>query len=102
MVPKYLGIRAVIAKSFARIHVANLINFGILPFTLRDEDDYDMIDEGDEIYIEGFSDAIKNKDSATLINKTKNREVKLKLSLTDRQRKILLAGGMLEYTKLSN
>ena len=102
MVPKYLGIKAVIAKSFARIHVANLINFGILPFTLKNENDYDIIDEGDEIYIEGFSDAIASKDCATLIDKTKNREVPLKLSLTDRQRKILLAGGMLEYTKLSN
>ena len=102
MVPKYLGIKAVIAKSFARIHVANLINFGILPFTLKNENDYDIIDEGDEIYIEGFSDAIASNDCATLIDKTKNREVPLKLSLTDRQRKILLAGGMLEYTKLSN
>ena len=100
MVPKYLGIKAVIAKSFARIHVANPINFGIVPFTLRDECDYDRIDEGDDIYIEGFASAIRNADSAKLINKTKNLEIPLCLTLTDRQRKILLSGGMLEYTKL--
>ncbi len=102
MVPKYLGIKAVIAKSFARIHVANLINFGIIPFTLANEGDYDRIDEGDEIYIEGFASAIKQADCATLVNKTKGVSIPLSLSLTDRQRKILLSGGMLEYTKLVN
>jgi len=100
MVPKYLGIKAVIAKSFARIHVANLINFGIVPFTLANEGDYDKISEGDDIYIEGFASAIEKADSATLVNKTKGIEIPLCLTLTDRQRKILLAGGMLEYTKL--
>ena len=99
MVPQYLGIKAVIAKSFARIHVANLINFGIIPFTLFNEDDYDKIDMGDEIYIEGFAEAVKGKDVAILVNKRNGDVIPLNLSLTERQREILLSGGMLSYTK---
>ena len=99
MVPQYLGIKAVIAKSFARIHVANLINFGIIPFTLFNEDDYDKIDMGDEIYIEGFAEAVKGKDVAILVNKRSGDVIPLNLSLTERQREILLSGGMLSYTK---
>ena len=99
MVPQYLGIKAVIAKSFARIHVANLINFGIIPFTLFNEDDYDKIDMSDEIYIEGFAEAVKNKDVAILVNKRTGDVIPLNLNLTERQREILLSGGMLSYTK---
>ena len=99
LVPQYLGIKAVIAKSFARIHVANLINFGIIPLTLLNEDDYDRIDEGDEIYVEGWSEAIEGADTAILLDKTKGIEIPLTLTLTERQRKILLAGGTLNYTK---
>ena len=99
LVPLYLGIRAVIAKSFARIHVANLINFGIVPMTLVNEDDYDKLSEGDELCIEGFAEAIENSDSAVLINRKNATRVPLKLALTQRQREILLAGGMLNYTK---
>ena len=99
MVPQYLGIKAVVAKSFARIHVANLINFGIVPFTLKDEDDYVRIDEGDEIRIYGFKDAVASGSGATLYNVTKNLSVSLSLNLTERQRKILLFGGLLAYTK---
>ena len=99
LVPLYLGIKAVIAKSFARIHVANLINFGIVPMTLADPDDYEKIGEGDELSIVGFSDAVCGKDSVILKDKTNGAEVKLLLNLTDRQRKILSAGGMLNYTK---
>ena len=99
MVPQYLGIKAVIAKSFARIHVANLINFGIVPFTLKNEADYDRIAEGDEIIINGFKEAIRDGDGAVLVNKTGGVSIPLFLSLTQRQRDILLGGGMLEYTK---
>ena len=99
MVPQYLGIKAVVAKSFARIHVANLINFGIVPFTLKSEADYDLIEEGDEIKIDGLLQAVKEKDEATLDNVTKNIKIPIKLSLTPRQRQILISGGMLEYTK---
>ena len=99
MVPQYLGIKAVVAKSFARIHVANLINFGIVPFTLQNEDDYDRIDEGDEIFIECFKDSVAKNDGAILTDKTKGISIPLVLNLTKRQREILLKGGMLEYTK---
>ena len=97
LVPLYLGVKAVIAKSFARIHVANLINFGIIPFTLENPDDYELLTEGEAISIDGFRDAIASSDSVTL--KTVTKEVKLTLTLTERQRKILLAGGLLNYTK---
>ena len=99
MVPQYLGVKAVIAKSFARIHAANLINFGIIPFTLENEDDYEKIDMGDEIEIPALRECVSEKDTATLVNKTKNITVPLRLTLSDRQRKILLFGGMLQYTK---
>ena len=99
LVPLYLGIKAVIAKSFARIHVANLINFGIVPMTLENEDDYDRISESDNIVIENFRDAIASSDKAYLIDKKNDAKVTLRLNLTERQRAILLAGGLLNYTK---
>ena len=99
LVPLYLGVKAVIAKSFARIHVANLINFGIVPMTLVNEDDYEKITEGDNIAIEGFKDGVLTKDEVTLVDKTNGARVPLKLTLTERQRAILAAGGMLNYTK---
>ena len=102
LVPLYLGIRAVIAKSFARIHVANLINFGIVPMTLVCEDDYDKLGEGDDLYIEGFADAIAKSDKAVLVNRKNGARVELALNFTARQREILLAGGTLNYTKLQS
>ncbi len=99
LVPLYLGIKAVVAKSFARIHVANLINFGIVPMTLENPDDYDKIAEGDGIVIEGFAEAVANEDFAFLTDKANGEKIKLKLTLTERQRKILSAGGLLNYTK---
>lgn len=98
LVPLYLGVKAVIAKSFARIHVANLINFGIVPMTLENPDDYDKLSEGDVSKIEGFREAIASADSV-ILKTDSGAEVKLLLTLTDRQRKILLAGGLLNYTK---
>ncbi len=99
LVPLYLGIKAVIAKSFARIHVANLINFGIVPMTLENPCDYEKINEGDALSIEGFASKIASADSLVLVDKTTGVSVPLKLNLTERQRKILLAGGLLNYTK---
>ncbi len=97
LVPQYLGVRAVIAKSFARIHVANLINFGIVPMTLKNEADYDKLAEGDALKIDGFRAAIESSDTAVLATPT-GENIELTLTLTDRQRKILLAGGLLNYT----
>ena len=102
LVPLYLGIKAVIAKSFARIHIANLINFGIVPMTLKNEADYDKMAEGDELYIENFREAIEKEKSAVLANKKNGARVELELNFTPRQREILLAGGTLNYTKIGN
>ena len=97
LVPLYLGIKAVIAKSFARIHVANLINFGIVPMTLKNEEDYEKISEGDNIKIEGFREAVANSDKAYLT--VNDEKIELILNFSARQREILLAGGTLNYTK---
>jgi len=102
LVPLYLGVKAVIAKSFARIHMANLVNFGIAPITLKNEEDYEKIAEGDEILIEGFKEAIASKSEAVLLNKTNGERVPLVLSFSERQREILLAGGTLNYTKMKS
>ena len=99
LVPLYLGIQAVVAKSFARIHVANLINFGIVPMTLKTPEDYDKFAEGDKLSIEGFAEAVAKGEEATLVNKTTGATAVLKLTLSERQRAILLAGGRLNYTK---
>ena len=99
LVPLYLGVKAVVAKSFARIHVANLINFGIVPMTLKCEDDYDKFAEGDELSIVGFAEAISGADEVVLVNKTTGATAPLSLNLTARQRSILAAGGLLNYTK---
>ena len=99
LVPLYLGVKAVVAKSFARIHVANLINFGIVPLTFENPGDYDKISEGDELIITGFADAVAAADTVTLEDKTCGAELSLRLTLTKRQREILGAGGLLNYTK---
>ncbi len=99
LVPLYLGVKAVIAKSFARIHVANLINFGIVPMTLENPDDYDNFAQGDCLEIQGFAAAVAGETQATLVNKTNGKTAKLRLDFSARQREILLAGGRLNYTK---
>ena len=99
LVPLYLGIKAVVAKSFARIHVANLINFGIVPMTLANPDDYEKFAEGDALEIAGFAEAVKGATEAMLVNKTNGASAKLCLNLSARQREMLLAGGCLNYTK---
>ncbi len=97
LVPLYLGTKAVIAKSFARIHMANLVNFGIVPMTLVNEGDYDKIAEGAEIRIDGFREAVANCDRAHLT--VNGEKIPLALNFSKRQREILLAGGTLNYTK---
>ncbi len=99
LVPSYLGIKAVIAKSFARIHIANLINFGIVPMTFVNETDYDKFAEGDGLEIVDFKNAVQTQERVTLVNTTTGDRAELKLNFTERQRKILLVGGLLNYTK---
>ncbi len=99
LAPLYLGIRAVIVKSFARIHVANLINAGILPLTFSNEADYDRIDLGDTLVLEDIRKSIQNGTPVVLKNETKNESYPLCSEFSDRQRAMLLAGGLLNYTK---
>ncbi len=99
LVPLYLGIKSVIAKSFARIHQANLINAGIVPFTFANADDYDRIDQGDELAIENIRNAISGKLDITLKNITKNEEYPLSYEFSERQTDMILAGGLLNYTR---
>ena len=99
LVPLYLGVRAVVAKSFARIHAANLINFGIVPLTLACDADYDKLASGDEILIENFARGIKDGEKITLTLRKSGERVSLLLNLSQRQREILLSGGALNYTK---
>ena len=97
--PMYLGVKAVIAKTIERIHQANLVNFGIVPLLFDKPSDYDAIEQGDEIEINNVKSTIENGgDKVTLKDITKNKEIILKLYLTDRQRKIILAGGLLPFT----
>jgi len=98
LVPMYLGIRCVIAKSFARIHIANLINAGIMPLTFENPDDYDKISQGDKLSIDNVY-AGMDSGEMTLVNNTTNEKIKLVCSFTERQKDILKAGGLLAYTK---
>lgn len=99
LVPLYLGVKAVVTKSFARIHCANLINAGILPLNFKNEADYDKITEGDELSLEGIKTAIVNDQPALLKNLTTGESYELKYDLTKRQKDIILAGGLLNYTR---
>ena len=98
LVPMYLGVRVVITKSFARIHVANLINSGIMPLTFKNADDYDKINQGDKLSLSNVFDGM-DKGVITLKNETNGAEIELVCEFTDRQKKILKAGGLLAYTK---
>ena len=100
LVPMYLGIRAVVTKSFARIHVANLINAGILPLTFENEADYDKFTQGDKLTISGILQGM-DTGFVTMKNET-GEQARLHCNLTQRQKEILLAGGLLEYTREAN
>ena len=103
LVPLYLGVKAVITKSFARIHVANLVNAGILPFTFANEADYDRIDQMDQLELADIRSAMENNTPVVLKNLTKNEEYPMDAShLSARQRAMLLCGGLLDYTRESN
>ena len=99
LAPLYLGVKAVITKSFARIHMANLINAGIVPMTFVDEADYDRIAQGDEIVIANVAEQLKAGDAIKVTNKTKGFDFVANVSLSERQKDMLYAGGLLNYTK---
>ena len=102
LAPMYLGVKSVITISFARIHKANLINFGILPLTFKDESDYNKISQGDILEYDNLIDQVKNNEEITIFNKTKNESYLLECDLSARARAIILSGGLLNYTKNNN
>ena len=100
LAPLYLGVKAVLVKSFARIHRANLINAGILPLTFANEADYDKIDQGDELELANVRKAIEACESQlTLRDKTKGIDIPVLCELSGRTKDIVLAGGLLDYTR---
>ena len=98
LVPMYLGVRCVIAKSFARIHAANLINAGILPLTFQTPEDYDAVAQGHRLTMEQVEQALRAGEGEVL-NQTTGRSFPVRCDLTPRQQAIVLAGGLLNYTK---
>ena len=102
LAPLYLGIKAVLVKSFARIHRANLINAGILPLTFVNEADYDSISQGDELVLDNVRAEIEaGRSELTVVNKTTGKEIKVLCELSGRTKDIILAGGLLDYTRES-
>lgn len=102
LAPLYLGVKAVLVKSFARIHRANLINAGILPLTFANEADYDSISQGDKLVLENVRKAVENGESQfTVLNKTNGKKINVICELSGRTKKIMLAGGLLDYTRES-
>lgn len=102
LVPLYLGIKAVITKSFARIHVANLINAGIVPLVFKDSSDYDKISQFDELELSEIRTAIENGTAVILKNKTTGEAYEVIPQLSGRSKDIILAGGLLNYTRVSS
>ena len=99
LVPLYLGIKAVVAKSYARIHCANLANAGLIPLEFTDEADYDKIDQMDDLCLPHIKEELQKGCDVTMENLTKGTSYKLTAVLTERQRQMVLAGGLLNYTK---
>ncbi|GAB4487027.1 MAG: aconitate hydratase [Thermodesulfovibrionales bacterium] len=99
LAPMFLGVQAVIVKSFARIHRSNLINFGILPLLFEKPEDYDRLDQGDRLRIEGISAALGLSQTYTVRNLTKGTTFSVNSTLNEREREILRKGGLLPYTR---
>ena len=99
LVPLYLGVKAIIAKSFARIHRDNLVNSGILPLVLTDKNQYDLFDEYDEIEIDNIAEALKSRNTIKVLNKTKNMEILCRFEGSEADAEILRAGGHLNHIR---
>ena len=95
----YLGLKAVIAKSFARIHWANLVNFGILPLTFENPADHDRLNQGDEFEIVGVRKALSDGKPVKLRNITQDFDIPVQYTMTERQRNVMLAGGLLNLIR---
>ena len=101
LAPLYLGVKAVLVKSFARIHRSNLINSGILPLTFANEADYDLISQGDELVMTNIRDAVANGKDFEILDKTNGKTIIAKCELSDRAKAIMAAGGLLNFTRES-
>ena len=99
LAPLYLGVKAVLVKSFARIHRANLINAGIIPLTFVNESDYDNISLNDELVLPNVKEKIVSGEDIVIENKTNGKIIMAKCELSDRTKDIILAGGLLNYTR---
>ena len=99
LAPLYLGVKIVLVKSFARIHRSNLINAGILPFTFVNEADYDKISQGDVLSCDNLIETIKQGKNITVTNKTTGERIECICELSDRAKDIIIAGGLLDYTR---
>ena len=102
LVPLYLGVKAVVAKSYARIHCANLANAGLIPLQFNDEADYDKIDQMDDLCLPHIRKELEQGTDVTMQDLTKGVEFRLTAMLTPRERQMVLAGGLLNYTKERN
>ncbi len=100
--PMYLGLHAVIARSFARIHKANLINFGIIPMLFASDDDYQKIVQGDRILINNVGENLRGSQRFKAVNKTQNYTFEVTTNLNEREKELILNGGLLSYTKNKN
>jgi aconitate hydratase len=99
LAPRYLGLRVVIAKQFARIHWENLVNFGVLPLAFTDEPDYDSIEQGDTLVLSGLPEALRDGRELLLENRTKGAELRLRHSLSERQIDVMLTGGLINWMR---
>ncbi|MEC5425409.1 aconitate hydratase [Virgibacillus sp. C22-A2] len=99
LAPRYLGLRVALVKDFARIHWQNLVNFGVLPLTFVNEEDYDMLKQGDIIQVTGLKEKVRKGDDFTIGIKGKNQQIKVRQALSERQKEIMLKGGIINWVK---
>src|SRR5699024_172054 len=97
--PAYLGVRAVIAKSFARIHWQNLVNFGVLPLQFRDPEDWRRISQGDVVVLTGVHEALRQGDELRAVNRTRDETYQVTHSLSQRQTEVLMQGSLINYVR---
>ncbi len=102
LAPMFLGIKGVMARSFARIHKANLINFGILPMTFMTGDEFEQIQPGDQLVIERVVRSLKNGSTLCVLNTTRSSVFEVRIDLNGREKEVVMAGGLLEYLRLKS
>jgi aconitate hydratase len=99
LAPRYLGVRAVIAKDFARIHLQNLVNFGIIPLEFGDSSDYDKVTQGDVLEMSGAFEGLRPSETVEITNKTRGETYTMKHSLAPRQIEIIRKGGLVNMVR---